>query len=48
LKEKIHNFDYESYIKGIRIFKDKIVSEEKYTKDDSNLPKSLKPTKTST
>lgn len=46
LKEKIHNFDYEPFIKTIRIFKDKLISEDVFKKDDSTLPKSLKNTKT--
>lgn len=48
LKEKIHNFDYEPFIKTIRIFKDKIISEDVFKKDDPTLPKSLKNTKTTT
>lgn len=48
LKEKIHNFDYEQYIKAIRIFKDKTVTEDVFKKDDPLLPKSLKNTKTTT
>jgi hypothetical protein len=35
-------------VRAIRIFKEKILKEETFAKDDPNLPKSLKNTKTTT
>ncbi|MDR2823266.1 MAG: transcription termination/antitermination protein NusG [Mycoplasmataceae bacterium] len=48
LKEKIHNFGYDSYVRTIRIFKDKLSKEDIFSKNDASLPKSLKNTKNTT